>query len=262
MTLLFMNFLKIGLTDIMDILLVATLFYLLYRLIKGTAALNIFLGLLLLYVSWKLVMLLNMELTSELLNQFLSVGFIALIIVFQPEIRQFLLFVGSKNPFKKATILVWKERNRTAGIPDFDVIVNSCVSMAASYTGALIVLTKENQLEEYIQTGERINARTSQELIETIFFKNTPLHDGALIINRRQMVAARCILPVTKKDVASDMGLRHRSALGITEETDCIAIVVSEQTGSISYCVDGHITRKVSAQKLKSFLEQQYKIIK
>ncbi len=261
MSLLFMNFLKIGFADVVDILLVATLFYLLYRLIKGTAAFNIFAGLLLLYIAWKLVVLMNMELISELFGQFISVGFIALIIVFQPEIRQFLLFVGSKNPFKKATILVWKERNRNSNIPDIEVIVNSCVSMAASYTGALIILTKENHLDEFIQTGELINARTSQELIETIFFKNTPLHDGALIIHRKQMVAARCILPVTKKEVDSDMGLRHRSAMGITEETDCIAIVVSEQTGNISYCMDGKITRKVSAKGLTQFLEQQYKII-
>ena len=113
-------------------------------------------------------------------------------------------------------------------------------------------------MEEYVQTGERIEADTSEELIETIFFKNTPLHDGALIINKQMMVAARCILPVTQRDVPSELGLRHRSAIGITEQTDCIAVVVSEQTGSISYCIEGHITRNVTPKELEQFLKKQF----
>jgi uncharacterized protein (TIGR00159 family) len=259
MMLLFVDFLKIGISDIVDIVSVAILFYGLYRLIRGTAALNIFVGLLIVYVMWKLVVLLRMELLSELLGQFISVGIIALVVVFQPEIRQFLLYLGSKNPLKKSNISIWREKTKYSNIPQINIITKACARMSASLTGALIVITKENNLDEYIQTGELINARTSRELIETIFFKNTPLHDGALIISHKTMIAARCILPISHKEtIPSDMGLRHRSAIGITEQTDCIAVVVSEQTGQISYCQEGNVTRNVTAEELKTFLEKIY----
>ena len=257
--LLFLDFLKVNASDIVDIISVAVLFYLLYRLIRGSAAFNIFIGLLLVYLLWKLVVLFRMELLSELFGQFISVGIIAIIIVFQPEIRQFLLLIGSRNPLKRANRLLWKERSRHQNIPKINIIVKACANMSASKTGALIVLTIENNLEDYVQTGEIINARTSRELIETIFFKNTPLHDGALIINRQTMVAARCILPVSQReDIPTSMGLRHRSAIGITELTDSIAIVVSEQTGAISYCIEGKVKQGVSYKDLKLFLERMY----
>jgi len=257
--LLFIDFLKIRISDIVDIISVAMLFYILYRLIRGSAALNIFIGLLLLYILWKLVVLFRMELLSELLGQFISVGIIALIIVFQPEIRKFLLYLGSRNPFKRANFLLWRERSRHQNIPKINTIVKACVNMSSSLTGALIVVTRENNLEDYVHTGEIINAQTSRELIETIFFKNTPLHDGALIINHQTMVAARCILPISKREnIPSSMGLRHRSAIGITELTDCIAIVVSEQTGNISCCVEGKIKQNINDKELKSFLESVY----
>jgi len=259
MLLLFVDFLKIGISDIVDIVSVAVLFYVLYRLIRGSAALNIFVGLLIIYLMWKLVVLFRMELLSELLGQFISMGIIALVIVFQPEIRQFLLFIGSKNPLKKSNFYLWKEKTKYSNIPQINIITKACARMSASLTGALIVITKDHNLDEYIQTGELINARTSRELIETIFFKNTPLHDGALIISHKTMVAARCILPVSRKEsIPTDMGLRHRSAIGITEQTDCVAIVVSEQTGQISYCMEGDITRNVSPEELKAFLEKMY----
>ena len=259
MLLLFLDFLKIDIFEIVDIILVAVLFYFLYRLIRGTAALNIFFGLLLFYVLWKLVVLFRMELLSELLGQFVSVGIIAIIIVFQPEIRQFLLFLGSKNPLKRANRLLWKERSKYQNLPKINTLVKACANMSASQTGALIVLTREHNLEDYVQTGEIIDARTSRELIETIFFKNTPLHDGALVVNNQTMVAARCILPISRReDLPSSMGLRHRSAIGITELTDSIAIVVSEQTGAISYCIEGKVKQGVSYKDLKLFLERMY----
>ena len=255
---LFIDFLKIGISDVLDVVAVAVLFYMLYRLIRGTAALNIFAGLLICYVGWKLVVRFRMETLSVILEPFISVG-IALVIVFQPEIRQFLLFLGNKNPLKKSNISLWKEKTQYSNIPQINIITKACSRMSSSLTGALIVITKDNNLYEYIQTGELINARTSRELIETIFFKNTPLHDGALIISNKTMVAARCILPVSHKDnIPTDMGLRHRSAIGVTEQTDCVAIVVSEQTGQISYCVEGNITRNVKAEELKTFLEKVY----
>ena len=257
--LLFLDFLKISFVDVLDIVSVTLLFYLLYRLIRGTAAMNIFFGLIMFYVLWKVVDLFRMEMLSELLGQFVSVGIIALIVVFQPEIRQFLLFLGSRNPLKKANFLIWKERTKYQGIPDINIIVKACNNMSASLTGALIILTRENDLTEYIETGETINAQTSEELIETIFFKNTPLHDGALIISQKKMVAARCILPVShREDIPSHMGLRHRSAIGVTEMTDCIAVVVSEQTGAISYCMEGRVKQEVSGEQLKSFLDKMY----
>ena len=259
MTLLFVDFLKIGISDIVDVISVAILFYVLYRFIRGSAALNIFVGLLIIYILWKLVVLFRMELLSELLGQFISMGIIALVIVFQPEIRQFLLFVGSHNPLKKTNISLWKEKTQYSNISQINIITKACARMSSSLTGALIVLTKDNNLDEYTQTGELIHARISRELIETIFFKNTPLHDGALIINHKTMVAARCILPVSRKEnIPTDLGLRHRSAIGITEQTDSIAIVVSEQTGKISYCEQGKITRNVTTEELKIFLEKTY----
>jgi diadenylate cyclase len=258
-TLLFLSFLNINIIDVLDVIFVSLLFYELYRLLKGTAALNIFIGLLLFYLLWKIVVLFHMNLLSEILGQFISVGFIALIVVFQPEIRKFLLFIGSRNPLKRANILIWKEKSKIDERPRINTIIKACSNMASSLTGALIVITKENQLEEYIQSGELINARTSRELIETIFFKNTPLHDGALIIQNKTMVAARCIMPVSRREgFPTNLGLRHRAAVGITESTDCIAIVVSEQTGSISYCIEGEITRNVTLVELKTFLEQQF----
>ncbi len=257
--LLFFSFVKFGIIDILDIILVGLLFYQLYRLVKGTAALNIFLGLLVFYILWKVVVLFKMDLLSEIFGQFLSVGVIALIVVFQPEIRKFLLFVGSKNPLKKANISIWKERNKTEEYPQINTIVKACSRMSSTLTGALIVITKDNLLDEYVQTGEIINSKTSRELIETIFFKNTPLHDGALIITKRTMVAARCILPVTQRsNIPTNLGLRHRAAIGISENTDCIAIVVSEQTGYISYCYEGKIQKDVSSEELKSFLAKHF----
>ena len=259
MTLLFLDFLKFSFIDIVDILAVAMLFYLLYRLIKGTAAFNIFVGLMLVYVLWKVVVLLDMKLLSELLGQFVSVGILALIIVFQPEIRQFLLFLGTRTPLKKANVLLWREKTKSETIPQINTIVKACSRMASSLTGALIVIVKENQLDEIVQTGEIINAKTSRELIETIFFKNTPLHDGALIINGKTMVAAKCILPVSQNgNVPKDVGLRHRAAIGVTEQTDAIAVIVSEQTGYISYCMEGTVTRNVTPMELKAFLKKQF----
>lgn len=257
--LLFLSFVEFKLIDIIDVLLVSLLFYQLYRLVKGTAALNIFLGLLLFYILWKIVVLFHMELLSEIFGQFVSVGVIALIVVFQPEIRKFLLYIGSKNPLKKATISLWKERNNTQEYPQIHTIVKACEHMSSSMVGALIVITKDNSLEEFVQTGELLRARTSNELIETIFFKNTPLHDGAMIITKKTIVAARCVLPVSQRsNIPTNLGLRHRAALGITEMTDCIAIIVSEQTGSISYCHEGSMKKNVSAEELKLFLEKQF----
>ncbi len=256
---LLISFIKINFIDVLDIILVGFLFYQLYRLVKGTAALNIFIGLLLFYILWKIVVLFHLNLLSEIFGQFVSVGVIALVVVFQPEIRKFLLFIGSNNPLKKANISIWRERKEKAEYPKINTIVKACFHMSATKTGALIVITKDNLLEEYTQTGDIINARTSLDLIETIFFKNTPLHDGALIISKKTMVAARCVLPITRKsNIPSNLGLRHRAAIGISENTDCVAIIVSEQTGRVSFCYEGNIKQDLTADELKLILKKHF----
>ncbi len=256
-----LDFIKIKLVDIIDILLVAVLIYQLYRLLKGTAAMKIFAGIIAVFFIWKIVNAIEMELLSEILGKFVSVGVIALVVVFQPEIRKFLLLLGTPNFIRNRKYMFWKILDEEQERIDIDSIVQACRKMASDYTGALIVISNSNDLEEYVNSGEVIDARISWELMQNIFFKNSPLHDGAVIIHRNRLKAARCILPVSANfDLPSDLGLRHRSALGITENTDAIAIVVSEQNGFISYCKEGILTRNVQPSQLKSFLEAEFLI--
>ncbi|MBO4282978.1 MAG: diadenylate cyclase CdaA [Bacteroidales bacterium] len=252
------HFLPFGLADILDIFFVGLLLYFLFRWLKGTSAVNIFFGILFFYILWKLVVLFHMDMLSEILGQFLGVGVIALIVIFQPEIRNFFLFIGKNNFLKN--IMLQKEEGGNYSEQEINEIVLSCQNMAASRTGALFVLTRENPLDDIVKTGEPIHARISRELIETIFFKNTPLHDGALIIRNREMVAARCILPVSQKgNIPSYLGLRHRASIGVTENTDCITIIVSEQTGHISYCTNGIIHEHITPQALKELLSKEFR---
>ena len=253
----FISFLQFGLADILDICLASLLIYLLFRWLRGTTAVNIFIGILLFYIMWKVVVLFHMDLLSEILGQFLSVGIVALIVIFQPEIRKFFLFIGKSNPLKNIELM--KEKGESFSESQIERIVRACKNMSASKTGALIVFTKANPLDDIIQTGEAINAEISRELIETIFFKNTPLHDGALIIRNRKMVAARCILPVSQReDIPSHLGLRHRASIGVTENTDCMTVIVSEQTGNISYCSGGVIHENVGDKGLREILTKTF----
>ena len=253
----FISFLQFGLADILDICLASLLIYLLFRWLRGTTAVNIFIGILLFYIMWKVVVLFHMDLLSEILGQFLSVGIVALIVIFQPEIRKFFLFIGKSNPLKNIELM--KEKGESFSESQIERIVRACKNMSASKTGALIVFTKANPLDDIIQTGEVINAEISRELIETIFFKNTPLHDGALIIRNRKMVAARCILPVSQReDIPSHLGLRHRASIGVTENTDCMTVIVSEQTGNISYCSGGVIHENVGDKGLREILTKTF----
>ncbi|MCK9452384.1 MAG: diadenylate cyclase CdaA [Bacteroidales bacterium] len=237
-------FIELRLFDIIDILLVASLLYGLYYLLRGTVAINIFMGIVAVFMMWKVVTALQMELLGDILGAFVSVGFIALIIIFQPEIRQFLLALGTTGfikRFRQRLQLPFFKSADDIQI-ELDVIAKSCVSMASKYTGALIVITRQNGLYQASQTGVQIDAELSEALIENIFFKNTPLHDGAMIISQNRIMAAGCILPVTKKlDLPDRPGLRHRAGLGITEQSDALAIVVSEETGKISIANNGRI---------------------
>ena len=247
--------------DVVDIILVAVLLLELYRLIKGTTAMNVFIGIVAFYLMWMLVKALHMNLLSEILGQFINVGVIALIIVFQKEIRQFLLMIGTPKFLKSVNqgLFFWNKNTKVEKLTNFLPIVIAAQRMANNMTGALIVISKRNSLKEYIETGENIEANISEHLIENIFFKNSPLHDGAIIIVGDKLRAARCILPTTERlDLPVHLGLRHRAAIGITEESDSIAIIVSEQTGEISYAKAGEITYNVKPFELKKFLEQEF----
>lgn len=255
------GFPTLKLVNIIDILLVAILFYNLYKLVKGTNAISILLGVFALYVAWKIFSALHMQLLSEIFGQFISVGVIALVIVFQPEIRRFLLLLGSRSfiDAKTKRFLFWKIRVQANSTQSFDDIVQACLRMSSTKTGALIVLARKNELQEYINNGSVFTSDVSAILLETIFFKNSPLHDGAVVIVDDKIRAARCILPVSSNQTIPDhMGLRHRSAIGITEQTDAIAIIVSEQTGAISYAVDGHVNYEITPAELKKFLETEF----
>lgn len=253
-------FITIRVLDIIDILLVATLLYQMYRLIKGTVAFNIFIGLFLVYVFWLMVKAMNMELLGTLMGQFIGVGVLALVVVFQQEIRRFLLMIGTNYQLSRSfglEKLFNLEKEKLATSQQIKEIVRACDNLARSKTGALIVIPHKIELKEIIRSGEKINARISSALLETIFFKNTPLHDGAVIVVGNRIAAARCILPLTERnDIDPNLGLRHRAALGVSEITDALAIVVSEERGTISLALKGELMHKISLVQLSTELEK------
>ena len=247
MQLLAFNF---GFKDVIDILLVAVILYYTYRLLRKTGAANLFWGILAFIVVWFLVsFVFQLDLTGALFDRIISVGAIALIVIFQEEIRLFFYRVGSR-------FSSWKIFRARTGEEDARSrqqileITQACLHMASTKTGALIVLAGGGSLKEIVDTGERLDAQVSARLIENIFFKNTPLHDGALIIRDGKMVAAACILPVSKdQTIPQYYGLRHRAALGLAEKSDATCIVVSEESGHISVAREGRI-REVKEDEL------------
>lgn len=257
-----MGFLDLDILDLFDILLVTALLYNLYKLVKGTVAIKIFIGLAATYLFWKLVGALRMELLSEILGQFIGVGVLAVIIVFQQEIRKFLLMIGNtsfsnKQDFFKGIVSTQKTIDL-----NINEMLLACKSMSDVKTGALIIITRNTELGSFEQTGESINAPVSQGLIESIFFKNSPLHDGAVIISKNKIVAARCVLPVSESvNLPVHMGLRHRAAASLTEMTDALAIIVSEETGRIAYLKQGRLKEKVNIEELEKFLKRDLKNI-
>jgi len=255
------TFIDIRLTDAIDILMVAFLLYELYSLLKGTAAMNIFFGIVSIFLLWKLVSALQMKMLGEVLGAFISVGFIALIVVFQPEIRQFLLMIGTPRFINKTRqrLRFLRFGDSRIQLLDVDPIVTACRKLSAGKTGALIIIAKVNELQQYVNTGRVIDAQISDELLMNIFFKNSPLHDGAVIIVNNKIRSARCILPVSSSQkISVRLGLRHRAAVGISEKTDAVAIVVSEETGEISYCKKGVLIDEVNPSNLRNFLEKEF----
>ena len=253
------SFLSFRITDVIDVLLVAYLLYQLYVLTKDTLAFNIFIAIFGIFLFWLLVQTLNMQLTSAILQQVFSLGAVALVVLFQPEIRRFLVNLGTKYRTRHK----WRFEKLFASDKDLlrDIkiksIVKACVHMSESKTGALIVIARNTSLKAYAETGDIIDAKTSSRLLENIFFKNSPLHDGAMIIEKDRIHAARCILPVSESlNVPPNLGLRHRAALGVTENSDALAIIVSEETGNISVADHGIIYENLSKNELMRLLEE------
>jgi len=250
-------FIHVRILDILDILLVAFLFYQLYRLIRGTVAINIFVGIFAVYLFWLLVKALDMELLSSILGQFIGVGVIALLIVFQQEIRKFLLILGGRYRFRKWFYFngFFSKQEKSSLQVAVDEIVRACEEMSKSKTGALIVLAQKSELETVIESGDLIQGEVSHRLLETIFFKNTPLHDGAVVIKNGRVEAARCELPTTENIyLPAKYGMRHRAAVGLTEKTDALVLVVSEESGEVSISFNGDLESGIKPELLKKRL--------
>jgi uncharacterized protein (TIGR00159 family) len=253
------DFLDFGILDIIDIVLVAVLLYYIYKLIRGTVAINIFVGIAIVYLIWKLTVALKMELLSDILGKFLGGGFIALIIVFQQEIRKFLLMLGSTNFASKKGFLKQLKflKSDDTITTDVESIVSACVDMSKTKTGALIVIERNNNLELIKQTGDKMNAEVNKPLLSSIFYKNSPLHDGAIIIEDNMVTATRVILPVEKDiTIPARFGLRHRAAIGVTMRYDAVALVVSEETGQISYIKNGEFILFDNPERLIDIIKE------
>jgi uncharacterized protein (TIGR00159 family) len=256
---IFDDLLKFTIVDIIDVILVAFLLYYVYKLVKGTVAINIFIGIVIIYLIWKLTQALQMQLLSNILGGFISVGMFALIVVFQQEIRKFLLMVGSTNFGRHGKLFGQLNflKTDTETETNVDAIITACTKMGTTKTGALIVFERNNNLDFLAATGDEMNIVVSQPIIESIFFKNSPLHDGAIIIANNIVKATRVILPVNnEKTLPQRFGLRHRAAVGVTEKTDALALTVSEETGQISYFKNGEFVIFKDTDELKGLIKQ------
>ena len=251
-----------GIKDIIDILCVATMLYYVYKLMKYSGSLNVFYGILIFIGIWIFVShIFEMRLLGVLFDKLMSVGVLALIILFQEDIRRFFLTIGSQK-----RLMFWfklfrkkKTSQRTSQVkaqnPAVMQIVLACSNMSNKYVGALIVIERNMVLSDISKTGEMIDAKISQRLLQNIFFKNSPLHDGAVIISHNRIESAACLLPVAHNtDIPEHLGLRHRAALGITQQSDAVAIVVSEETGNIAIAQRGNIRTRVSKEELEAEL--------
>ncbi len=264
MTLLFkLFFLDVTWVDLVDIGLVAILLYQVYKMIRGSLAVNIFLGILALYLIYLVVKAAQMELLATILGQFMGVGVLAMIILFQPELRKFLLVIGRSTELNRdffKSLAHWRTRYHD----DFDVhqVTEAVKNLKATHTGALIVFSRDSELKSYVETGDPVDAEVSKRLLLSIFNKNSPLHDGAVIIYKGRIKAARCVLPVSENDhLPPHFGLRHRSALGMSEITDTLVIAVSEETGRLILARDGKFLRGLKLwqveQKVLEYLHRE-----
>jgi len=257
------DFINISFIDVLDVLMVGLLIYWLIRVVRGTSAVNIFIGVLLLYVVWIASRALGMKLLSFILGQVLGVGVVALLVIFQPEIRRFLLRISSSTTAAQQGVFKKLFRQSRAGgmAPgELEELTAACRKMSETKTGALIVLRHGSALGDILDTGDEIDARINRRLIENIFFKNSPLHDGAMVITANRILAARCTLPITQRqDIPAHYGMRHRAAIGMSEVSDASVIVVSEETGDISFVADGQIQTMGSITELRLAIENSFK---
>ncbi|MFO7826756.1 MAG: diadenylate cyclase CdaA [Cyclobacterium sp.] len=257
MKLLFkIGFLDVSLVNLIDIALVSILIYQVYKLMRGSVAIKIFLGFLSIYLIYLVVSAAQMELLTIILGQFMGVGVLAAIILFQQEIRKFLLIVGKSSIFSNENLwqelLFWRKRESLA----FNVtpIIEASKTLSGSSTGALIVLSRNSELKFYAESGDLIDAVVSKRLLVSIFNKYSPLHDGGVIIFNGRVKAARCILPVTEREVPAQFGLRHRAAIGMSEATDSLVLIVSEETGQVSLAKNGKILHNLSFQEVREII--------
>ena len=252
-------FIEFGIKDFIDILLVAYLLYQTYRLMKDSGSINIFIGILVFIGCWIIVsQVLEMRLLGSIFDKLVSVGVLALIVLFQDDVRKFLVTVGSHKRWENILRFLRKSKQEKIEQSDIMPIVMACMSMSKGKVGALIVIEKNVPLNEIIRSGETINADVNQRLIENIFFKNSPLHDGAMIIRHKQIIAAGCILPVSHDlNIPKELGLRHRAAMGVSQETDALAIIVSEETGGISVAYKGQFHLRLTAEELERILTKE-----
>ena len=250
------GFLSLSAIDILDILMVAVILYVLFRWIRGSSAMNIFIAIILLLIVRVIVGSLNMKLMTSLMNTLFDVGLLALIIIFQPEIRHFLIRVGgSSSWWRKMIGRLVEGRGANVAEKTVEEIAEACRVMGEQKTGALIVIPGQDSLQYIVETGDRLDAMVSRRLILNLFFKNSPLHDGAMIVRGDRIVAARCTLPITSRtDIPASFGMRHKAAIGITEESDATVVVVSEETGHISYVKEGHLRPIENTYDLKLLL--------
>ena len=248
---------EFGIKDIIDIVLVALMLYYIYKLMRDSGSLNIFYGILVFVVTWIVVsQVLEMKLLGSIFDKLVSVGVLALIILFQEDIRRFFLTLGSNNRFHSfMKLFTRKKPNSDTENPAIMQIVRACAYMSKNYTGALIIIERDMSLTDIISSGERIDANINAQLIKNIFFKNSPLHDGAMIIGHNRIVAAACILPVSHNtNIPKELGLRHRAALGITQQSDAVSIIVSEETGRITLARRGNFRYDLSQEELERYL--------
>ncbi|WP_108821469.1 diadenylate cyclase CdaA [Dysgonomonas sp. Marseille-P4361] len=242
--------------DIIDILLVAAVMYKIYRMVSKSGTAVIFNGVLAFIILWVLIsQVLQMRLMGAILDKFASFGIFVLIIIFQDDIKRFLISLGSNQTFRFFARLFKSKDTRDLTDADVTSVVLACMNMAKTHTGALIVIEQEMKLGQFMDTGDIIDADISTRLIENIFFKNSPLHDGAMIIGNKKIKAAGCILPISQnQDLPKFFGLRHRAALGVSQETDAKVIVVSEERGKISFVSDGNIEANITPERLQELL--------
>ena len=253
---MWMNF---GIKDLIDVLLVAFFLYQTYKLMKNSGTLAIFSGVVSFIIVWILVsQVLEMRLMGAILDKFISVGFLVLVILFQDEIRRFLLTLGSHRHVSALARLFSGSKKESLKHDDIMPVVMACLSMGKQKVGALIVIEHNTPLDEVVRTGELIDAAINQRLIENIFFKNSPLHDGAMVISKKRIKAAGCILPVSHDlNIPKELGLRHRAAMGISQQSDAHAIIVSEETGAISVAYRGQFYLRLNAEELESMLTKE-----